>query len=162
MLSEKPWAQLSSLKIEGRSRLELIIKLLAYSFIYGLFMINVIDLTIKGFWGYHIFLIMMYFFPFLIACLILGFDDWELLAGLGLISSLMNDLFYAPVGNLFFSLKYDLLEWYVWQLGFCGLNVKWCFNGGFFTIPVSSLLMGLSIYARIILAYLVLLKWWRE
>ena len=150
------------LKIEGTSKAELIIKMLIYAFIYGLFMINIIDLTVKTFWGYHIFLILMYFFPFFIACLILGFDDWELLASLGLLSSLMNDLFYAPIGNIFFHINYDLREWYAWQLGFGGASVKWYFQGGFFTIPVSSILMGLSIYARIALVYVILRKWWTE
>ena len=143
-------------------KIKFIAKMLLYSFFYGLFVINVIDLTVKSFWGYHLFLIMLYFFPFLIVCLIIGFDDWELLAGLGLLSSLMNDCFYAYVGNAFGWTKYDLVKWTLWQLGFYGLDVKWHFNGGFFTIPVSSLLMGLSIYARIIFSYLVLLKWWRE
>lgn len=139
-----------------------IVKLLLYSFVYGLFIINVIDLTTKGFWGYHLFLIACYFAPFVIVCLIIGFDDWELLMSLGLIASLMNDLFYAPIGMILFGRKYDLVEWYLWQLGFYGLDTKWWFDGGFFKIPVSSILMGLSIYARIIISYLTLLKWWRE
>jgi hypothetical protein len=81
---------------------------------------------------------------------------------LGILSSLMNDLFYAPIGNIIGWTNYNLIEWYKWQLGLYGLNVKWYFDGGIFTIPVSSILMGLSIYTRIVIAYLILLKWWKE
>ena len=137
-------------------------KMLAYSFVYGLFIINIIDLTTKIFPGYHLYLTTLYFFPFIIVCLTIGFDDWELLMGLGILSSLMNDLFYAPIGNIIGWTNYNLTEWYKWQLGLYGLDVKWYFNGGIFTIPVSSILMGLSIYTRIVIAYLVLLKWWKE
>lgn len=137
-------------------------KLLLLAFFYGLFVVNIIDLTVQGFPGYHLFLTLLYFYPFLVACLVLGFDDWELLIGLGFVSSLMNDLLYAPVGVLLFKKHYDLAEWYLWQLGFRGLDVKWYFDAGFVRVPVSSILMGLSIYARILVSYLVLRKWWRE
>jgi hypothetical protein len=150
------------LKIEGTSRLELVLKLLAYSLLYGFFVINVVDLTTKGFTWYHWFLIALEFFPFLVVCLTIGFDDWELLASLGLLSSLMNDLFYAVVSNALFHGSYDLQEWFIQQLGFRGSRVIFHFQGGFFAFPVTSLLMGLSIYARIALIYILLRKWWLE
>jgi hypothetical protein len=139
-----------------------IVKMLVYAFLYGLFIINIIDLTIKVFTWYHIFLIMLYFFPFIIVCLILGFDDWELLIGLGLLSSLMNDLFYGVIGNILFHMNYDISEWFMRQLGFEGDRYLFTFMGGIFTLKVTSLIMGLSIYARLVLVYAVLYKWWKE
>jgi len=88
-----------------------------------------------------------------------------LLLSMGFLASLMNDLFYCPVGMVLFGRKVDLAEWYLWQAGFRGfkgLDVKWTFNGGFFTVPVSSFLMGLTIYARIAATALLCYKWWRE
>jgi hypothetical protein len=136
--------------------------MLVYAFLYGLFIINIIDLTIKVFAWYHIFLIMLYFFPFIIVCLILGFDDWELLVGLGLLSSLMNDLFYGVIGNILFHTNYDISEWFMRQLGFEEDRYLFTFMGGLFTLKVTSLIMGLSIYARLVLVYAVLYKWWKE
>ncbi|MGB9614361.1 MAG: hypothetical protein ACPL3B_02525 [Fervidobacterium sp.] len=152
-----------NLSVKKSGRFSFIVKMLIYSFFYGLFVINIIDLTTKSFWGYHLFLVSLYFFPFITVVLILGFDDWELLFSLGLLSSLMNDLFYALIGNIFFHIDYNLREWYLQQLGFMGDKyLGWDFNGGFFTIPVTSILMGVSIYARIILVFIILRKWWSE
>jgi hypothetical protein len=151
-----------SVKIYGVSRLELAAKLILYSFAYGFFIVNIVDLTTKGFPWYHIFLTLLYFYPFLIVCLMSGFENWELLAGLGLASSLMNDLFYAVVSNILFHGGYNLQEWFIQQLGFRGLRVLFNFQGGFFTFPVTSLLMGVSIYARAALVTALLWKWWRE
>jgi hypothetical protein len=52
----------------------------------------------------------------------------------------------------------DLHEWYSFQFGFKGLQDSWTFNGGF-TFPVTSLLMGLTVYARTALTYALLMKW---
>jgi hypothetical protein len=155
--------RLSSLVLKRSKKLSFIIKLLLYSFIYGFFVINIIDVTTRSFWGYHLFLVTLYFFPFIIVVLILGFNDWELLFGLGIISSLMNDLFYAVISNVLFHANYDLVSWFLQQLGFYGnRDLGWSFNGGFFRVEVTSLLMGASIYARVLFAYLVILKWWIE
>jgi len=150
------------LSVKTSSKFMFIVKMLAYAFLYGLFIINIIDLTTKAFAWYHIFLIMLYFFPFIIVCLILGFDDWELLVGLGLLSSLMNDLFYGVIGNILFHTNYDLREWFMNQLGFNDGKYLFTFMGGLFTLRVTSLIMGLSIYARLVLVYAVLYKWWKE
>jgi hypothetical protein len=150
------------LSVKTSSKFMFIVKMLVYAFLYGLFIINIIDLTIKVFAWYHIFLIMLYFFPFIIVCLILGFDDWELLVGLGLLASLMNDLFYGVIGNILFHTNYDLSEWFMNQLGFNDGKYLFTFMGGLFTLKVTSLIMGLSIYARIMLVYAVLYKWWKE
>lgn len=155
---------LRRLRIYGTSKREVLSKLIAYSTIYGLLMINYIDLVTPGsnIPGYHLWLIIQYFAPFLSILCLLGFEDWELIVSLGLLGSLMNDLFYAPIGMILFGKEYDLIEWYLWQLGFHLFDVKWYANLLFIMIPVSSSLMGASIYARIITTILLCYKWWRE
>ncbi|MEM0111350.1 MAG: hypothetical protein QXK90_01145 [Candidatus Parvarchaeota archaeon] len=152
------------LRIVGSSRRELLAKLLAYSAIYGLIHVNYIDLVSPGsnIPGYHLWLAALYFAPFIPILFILGFDDWELLASMGLMASLMNDLFYCPVGALLLGRKADLLDWYLFQLGFRGLEARWSLNLGFTAIPVSSILMGVSIYMRLAITTMLLVKWWRE
>jgi len=152
------------LRITGRSRGELLAKLLAYSAIYGLIHVNYIDLVAAGssIPGYHLWLMALYFAPFIPVLLVLGFNDWELLLSMGLIASLMNDLFYHPIGMILFGRKVDLLDWYLFQLGFRGLETRWSLNLGFATVPVSSMMMGASIYTRLIITALLLIKWWRE
>lgn len=151
-------------KIVGASRSELLVKLLAYSSLYGLIHVNYIDLVTPGssIPGYHLWLIALYFAPFVPILLILGFDDWELLVSMGLTASLMNDLFYYPIGMLLFGRTVDLLDWYMFQLGFKGFEVRWSANLGFTLIPVSSILMASTIYVRIVLITLILRKWWME
>ncbi|PVX27614.1 MAG: hypothetical protein CW716_01390 [Candidatus Bathyarchaeum sp.] len=137
-------------------------KLGIYSILYGLFGINFIDLVIAGptIAGYHIWLTIAYFVPFLPLLLLFGFEDWELVGALGLTASLMNDVFSCPVGMLFLGVNVNLSEWYAFQLGFKGFEVWWNFNGGFVMVPVSSLLMGLTIYARIGIVGALVYRWW--
>lgn len=72
----------------------------------------------------------------------------------------MNDLFFAPMGNLLLASNYNLLDWYMGQLGFQGLKQFWTFRGGIITFKVTSIIMGLSIYARLIaIIYLLLAKY---
>lgn len=139
-------------------------KLILYSVIYGLLMINYIDLVTPGsnIPGYHLWLIIQYFAPFIPILCLFGFENWELVLSLGLLGSLMNDLFYAPIGILCFNKNYNLVDWYLWQLGFYMFDVKWQANIGFTLIPVSSLLMGVLIYARIITTAALCYKWWAE
>ena len=152
------------LKIVGESKKEFLIKLIAYSSLYGLFHVNYIDLVTPGsnIPGYHLWLVILYFAPFIPILFLLGFDDWELAVSMGLLASLMNDLFYYPVGMLLFGRRYDLLEFYKFQLGLKGFEVRWFFNGGFFTFPVSSILVTSSIYLRVIAIYLLCYRWWKE
>jgi len=150
------------LRIEGKSRLEVVVKLVCYSALYGLIPINWVDLFPPRMPAYHLWLITMYFMPFITVMLLLGFDDWELMISLGLLTSLMNDLFYYPIGNLFFNTNVDLLEWYRFQLGLRGFEHRWTFDGGFIRFQVTSILMGSSIYLRIIVIAALLWKWWRE
>lgn len=149
-------------RITGTSRGELLAKLLTYSSLYGLIHVNYIDLVTPGsnIPGYHLWLIALYFAPFVPILLVLGFDDWELLVSMGLIASLMNDLFCYPVGTILFGMSVDLLDWYSFQLGLKGFEVRWSANLGFALIPVSSILMASTICARIALTALILRKWW--
>jgi hypothetical protein len=153
-----------SLRIKGESKREFIIKLSLYSAIYGLLSINYIDLVIPGsnVPGYHLWLLFQYFLPFIPLLFLLGFDDWELVLSMGLLGSLFNDLGYAPIGMLIFNRKFDLINWYSFQLGFQGYKVWWYFDAVIFRIPVTSIGMGISIYTRITLTFLLCLKWWRE
>ena len=148
------------LSIKGSSKLELAAKLLIYSSIYGLILINYIDLITPGAPAYHLWLIFMYFAPFIPILFLLGFDDWELVLSLGLLASLMNDLFYYPIGRLLLGRQVDLLEWYKFQLGLEWCTPSWTFQGGIFTFQVTSILMGLSIYLRILIIVLLSWRWW--
>jgi len=124
--------------------------LIAFAFLYGLLAINYIDLTTNGSQtpAYHLWLLAMYFAPSAPVVLALGRGAWRLALSMGLVASLANDLFYRPVGALLFG-RGDLAEWYMWQLGLRGMDTRWAFNAGVFEVPVSSLAMGLSIYARL-------------
>ncbi|MEM2523027.1 MAG: hypothetical protein QXW82_07770 [Candidatus Bathyarchaeia archaeon] len=126
-------------------------KLFIFSIIYGLFYINYIDLVVPGsnVPGYHAWLGAAYFISFVPVILIWGVREWKLVLCLGLTASLMNDLFYYPVSLLLFGKAPDLYNWYMFQLGFKGFTRSWTFNAGFFTFPMTSLLMGVSIYLRI-------------
>lgn len=125
-------------------------KLFIYSIVHGLLYVNYIDLVVPGsnIPGYHLWLIVTYFITFIPLLLLLGFDEWKLVVSLGLTVSLMNDLFYYPIGILLFQRPCNLYEWYMFQLGFKGFTVSWSFNAAIFMIPVTSLLMGATIYLR--------------
>jgi hypothetical protein len=147
---------------ETRSRRELYVKLVVISIVYGLFWINPVDASVPlhELPYYHLWLIALYFAPTYGLFVLYGTRDWELYFALGLLTSLMNDLFYYPI-NMLMGLRghVDLLAWYKLQLGLDGWAVDFYFKGGIFTFPVYSWLMGLSIYARII-AVVLLSEWW--
>ena len=149
------------LRITGEeTRLWLLAKLTLFSSIYGLVLINYIDVLPRN-WapGYHGWLIAMYFVPF-ITFSILHPEDWEITISLGLYASLMNDLFYAIWA--YFLRGIDLCRYYYLYLVPQDVFLGWEVDLGFVRIPVYSWLMALSIYARIVVVYLLLLKWWRE
>jgi len=135
-------------------------RLFIFSIVYGLFYVNYIDLVVPGsnVPGYHAWLGVTYFISFIPVILILGLREWKLVLCLGLVASLMNDLFYYPISLLFFGRAPDLYSWYMFQLGFRGFTTAWTFNAGFLTFKVTSLLMGASIYARV--AIIVALTLW--
>ena len=132
---------------------------MAYSILYGLVLINYIDIVSSGGYAYHLWLVAMYFAPFVIFSLI-DPKDWKLTAGLGLIASLMNDVFYGLV--LYLVGKSIDLFWY-YKLWLIPHNeTLFYLNLGVFHIPVFSWMMALSIYSRIILVYLLIKKWKME
>ena len=130
---------------------------LVFAVVYGFVFINYIDVLSGGYQGYHLWLVIMYFFPF--ATLSMLFPrNLQLTVGLGLLVSLMNDVFYGVVRNLMgFPLD---LTWYYnrWLIPSNALLFQ--LNLGFIVIPVFSWMMALSIYLRII-AVVVLLRIWQ-
>jgi len=150
---------------ESRSRRELYAKLVVISVVYGLFWVNPVDLTsaLHEMPYYHLWLIALYFAPAYGLFALYGTRDWELYFAIGLLVSLMNDLFFYPVGELMHIVSgINLIEWYKLQLGLDGWAVDFWFEGGIFTFPVWSWLMGLSIYLRIITVILLSELWLRK
>lgn len=150
--------------IRGSSKKELLIKLLLYSAIYGFFHVNYIDLLAASldFPAYHLWIICLYFAPFIPLLFVYDFKNWEIVLSVGFLASLMNDLGYYPAGMLLFGRTYDLLAFYKFQLGFEGLKVGWYANFGFVKIPVSSLLMAFTIYVRVLFTFVLVVYWWRK
>ncbi len=128
------------------------------SVLYGLVFVNYIDNHIAGgsFSGYHMWLTIMYFFPFIILTVTFP-KNWQLTLGLGLLASLMNDVFYGIVRSL---LGYPIdLNWY-YQLWLIPSDILlFSLNLGITIIPVYSWLMSISIYARIPIIILMIWRW---
>ena len=137
-----------------------LLKLVLFSLFYGLVLINWIDLFGKQVPGYGVWLILTYFAPFWVLLTVEGFSEWPLALSLGLLVSLANDVGYFFVGNLLFGFHENLGPWILGQLGFEGTRLVTVFEGGSFSIPVDSWLMGVSIYARAILVAAGLYYWW--
>jgi hypothetical protein len=147
--------------VDSRQKAGNLRKLFAYSILYGLFSVNYIDLAMSGsnVPGYHLWLLVSYFAPFVPLLLFFGLQDWELVASLGLTASLMNDLFYYPVGMLMFQRSVNLGDWYSQQLGLKGLSYAgFMFDVGSLRIPVMSWMMGLTIYLRIVIIVALTIK----
>jgi hypothetical protein len=130
---------------------------LILSVVYGLVFINYIDNIFSGgLGGYHLWLLFMYFFPFLILTALYP-RNWQLTIGLGLLVSLMNDVFYGLVRYL---LGFNLsLAWYysVWLIP--GNTKLFVLDLGFTILPVYSWMMALSIYLRVVLVVVLLWSW---
>jgi len=129
--------------------------LFIFAVIYGLVFINYIDIITDGYSqkGYHLWLVLMYFLPFAILSVI-NLKNWKLTIGLGLVVSIMNDVFYGLIRNLI-GAPYDLSQYYNrWLLS--GDTVLFSLNLGFATIPVQSWMMALSIYLRIAVVFFLL------
>ncbi|HMD79123.1 MAG TPA: hypothetical protein VKF39_03970 [Nitrososphaerales archaeon] len=139
-----------------------ILKLVLFAAFYGLVLINWLDLYGTSAPAYHIWLVLTYMAPFGVLIVFQGFKDWQLALSLGLLVSLMNDVGYFFVGDLLFGFHRALLPWIEGQLGFLGFQVLFEFQGGLFTIPVTSVLMGLTIYGRIAVVSMVLYHWWKR
>ena len=107
-----------------------------FAVIYGIVFINFIDVSISGSTtdGYHFWLVIMYFFPF--ATLSMLFPrNFQLTVGLGLVVSLMNDVFYGIIVNVM-GLHLDLV-WYYTRWLIPGNALLFQLNLGFAVIPVS-------------------------
>ena len=139
-----------------------LLKLILFSAFYGLVLINWVDLYGTSAPAYHIWLVMTYMAPFGVLIVFQGFKDWQLALSLGLLVSLMNDVGYFFVGDLLFGFHRALLPWIEGQLGFQGSTVLFTFQGGLFNIPVTSELMGFTIYGRIAVVAVILYHWWRQ
>ncbi|HLQ06692.1 MAG TPA: hypothetical protein VK126_02950 [Nitrososphaerales archaeon] len=139
-----------------------LLKLILFSAFYGLVLVNWIDLFATSAPAYHIWLILTYMAPFGVLIVFQGLKDWQLALSLGLLVSLMNDVGYYFVGDLLFGFNQALVPWVEGQLGFFGSQLLFTFQGGAFTIPVTSTLMGISIYARIVVVAVILYHWWRQ
>ena len=131
------------------------------SVLYGLVFVNYIDNNIAGglYSGYHMWLTIMYFFPFIVLTITFP-RNWQLTIGLGLLASLMNDVFYGLVRSLM-GYQIDLNEYYQLWLIPSG-TLLFHLNLGVVTIPVYSWLMALTIYARIAIVILLLWLWKRQ
>jgi hypothetical protein len=149
--------------VKSETKLSLLVVLLLYSFFYGFVLVNWIDLFVspRHVPGYHLWLAIVYFTPFITVLFLRGLEDWELAVSLGLFTSLMNDLFYYIAGRLLFGIHVDLVYFYKCQLlPVCEKPLEFDF---FFTkLKPYPLLMPLSIYARATLVYLLLYKWWTD
>ncbi len=137
-------------------------KLVVFAFFYGFVNVNWIDLYYNQVPGYHIWLILTYMAPFGVLLVFQGFKDWQLAISLGLLVSLVNDLGYYFSGDLIFGFHKELVPWLAGQLGFQGSALLFTFDGGVFTIPVTSYLMGASVYGRIAVVVAVLYHWWKR
>jgi uncharacterized membrane protein HdeD (DUF308 family) len=139
-----------------------LLKLVLFSLFYGLVLINWIDLFGKTVPGYGVWLVLTYFAPFWVLIIYEGYSEWPLAVSLGLLVSLANDLGYYVVGNLLFGFHTDLVAWTAGQLGFHGNQLVTVFEAGAASIPVSSWLMGLSIYLRSAVVAAGLYYWWKH
>jgi hypothetical protein len=128
---------------------------IVFSVVYGLVFINWIDIVYSGY-GYHIWLTVMYFVPF--AALSIFFPrNWQLTIGLGLIASLMNDVFYE-LAKYAIGIPTDLNRYYsLWLIP--GNEALFKLNLGFTLIQVYSWMMALSIYGRILIVYFLMRAW---
>ena len=140
----------------------LLIKLVAFSFFYGMIWINWFDLFSGSAPAYHLLLISMYFAPAYLVLIFKGWPSWELAAALGALTSLTNDLFYGIVGAYMFQLPFNVPQWLAAQLGAGGNNVIFTFEGADFQFPVTSYVMGASIYLRILFVAASLFYWWNK
>jgi hypothetical protein len=126
------------------------------SIIYGLIFINYIDIAYSGD-GYHLWLIAMYFFPFFAFSIFHFRRNFRLTLSLGLIASLMNDLFFGPIKYLL-GLRSDLLSYFtLWLIP--SNHVLFNLNLGFATVQIYSWMMAFSIYGRIALVCIMLRVW---
>jgi hypothetical protein len=129
--------------------------LILFAVVYGFVFINYIDIITPGgnIEGYHLWLVLMYFTPFAILS-VLDIKNLKLTIGLGLLTSMMNDVFYGVMRNVM-GAPYDLGKYYNLWLIPQG-TVLFNLNLGFATIPVQSWMMAASIYMRVAAVFFLL------
>jgi hypothetical protein len=125
--------------------------------VYGLVFINYIDLLFSG-PGYHLWLIPMYFFPFFALSTLHFRRNFRLTLSLGLVSSLMNDVFYGPIGYFAGVRVTDLKQYLTFWLIPGGAHL-FDLNLGFTVVHVYSWMMAASIYGRIVLICILIRAW---
>jgi len=131
--------------------------LVVFAIIYGLFFINYIDILTSGAnSGYHLWLMLMYFLPF-VGFSMLNLKNLQLTLGLGLTASIMNDVFYGGIKYLF-GISPDINRYYSNWLIPQGTHL-FDLNLGFTILPVYSWMMALSIYIRIAVVVALLWNW---
>ncbi|MCW4030237.1 MAG: hypothetical protein NWE92_11395 [Candidatus Bathyarchaeota archaeon] len=132
-----------------------------FSVVYGVVFINYIDIASPvPSNGYHLWLVIMYFLPF-VGFTLLNPRNWELTLGLGLVASLMNDVFYGALKYLAGSLSIGVNTYYsLWLVP--QNTLLFTLNLGFTTVSVFSWMMALSIYLRIAVVVLLLWHWKRS
>lgn len=130
---------------------------LVFAVVYGVVFINYIDVITGGYEGYHLWLVIMYFFPFATLTMIFP-RNLQLTLGLGLLVSLMNDVFYGVIRSMM-GLPLDL-NWFYYNWLVPTDTLLFTLNLGFAVIPVYSWMMALTIYLRIILVYILLRMWY--
>ena len=131
--------------------------LVIFAVLYGLVFINYIDIASSGLnYAYHLWLVLMYFLPF-VGFSMLNLKNWKLTIGLGLITSLMNDVFYGSIKYLI-GMPENLTRYY--NLWLIPQNAPlFNLNLGFTVMPVFSWMMALSIYLRIAVVVGLLWNW---
>jgi len=136
---------------------------LAFGVVYGLFLVNWIDLFAGPGQvpGYHLWLLLAMLAPFLLLTF-LGPEHWKLFFSGFFLTTLMNDVFYYVVGTLF-GVRVDLAEWYSCQLfGQCqAWHGNVVFDFFFVEVKPYPWLMPLTIWLRV-LAVPILLWLWRR
>lgn len=133
-----------------------------FSIVYGVVFINYIDIASPvPSNGYHLWLVIMYFLPF-VGFTLLNPRNWELTLGLGLVASLMNDVFYGAIKYLSgLPLSMGINDYYsLWLIP--QNHLLFTLNLGFGVIPVFSWMMALSIYLRIAVVVALLWYWKRS
>lgn len=152
---------ITGIRPETRAQ-QTLVKLVLFAFAYGLLFVNWIDLFNVQVPAYHIWVAIAYLMPFGVLLVVRGLQDWELALSLGLLASLGNDIGYYVVGDAFFGFHVELVDWYAHQFGLYGNTVLFTFEGGFFSFPVLSWMMGLWIFARLAVVVFTLRHWWNS
>lgn len=120
--------------------------------VYGAILVNRFDLRPPSFVvgpDYDLFLMALYFLPGILVAIF--YRNVWLIPLVGLAVSLMNDMIYEPAGVIWGvrTMRSINANWYLQQLGFLGSEkVILTLSFGIVSVPVTSLLMGISVYVR--------------